>query len=109
MKPNYVLRIDDDGEGKAELLRDGDTLWSSDSDPDVLEMFGGDAFTDEDGDELVEYLVDCGVLTWSQADQVEIDSPAESPRGPDDDDDDDDEDDDDGESYSMQVEEERRL
>lgn len=101
MKALYVLEIDE--EGKAELVRQSDmvTLWSSDSDPDVLEEFGTDHFDDADGDDLVEYLVDREVLSESQADHTDIASPA----GPGDDDEDDDEDDD-GE-YTAEVEEER--
>lgn len=76
---NWVLRLDE--QGKAELLRDGVTVWSSDSDPDVLEVFGDDVFDEGDDNELVAYLVeDRELLTWEEADEdLEIEPPGVEP------------------------------
>jgi hypothetical protein len=80
---SYVLRIDE--HGKAELLRDDETVWASDSDPDVLEVFGRDEFEKEDDDELVEYLVeDRELLTWDEAEEdLEIEPPGVDPESDD--------------------------
>jgi hypothetical protein len=103
MSTRYLLVIDE--HGKAELLCDGETLWASDDDPEVLDEFGGDYFTDADGDELVEYLVDARLITAAQArDELEI----ESPTGPDDDEDDDEDDDDEEEDFHVRVLEDER-
>lgn len=76
-------------EGTAELLSDGETLWSSDSDPDLLDELGTDALRDDDLGDVLDYLVAQNYLTDEQADDCIIDSD-EDDDGPGDEDDDDD-------------------
>jgi hypothetical protein len=75
-------------EGTAELLSDGETLWSSDTDPDLLDELGTDALRDDDLGDVLEYLIAQKYLTSDEADECIVDSP-EDDDGPGDDDDDD--------------------
>jgi hypothetical protein len=83
---NAMLVLSIDEHGKAELLEDGETLWASDSDPDVVDEFGTDVFEDDDGEALADYLEEIGMLTREQKSELEI----ESPVGPGDEEEDDD-------------------
>ncbi len=106
-----VHRLVFTAEGKAELLRDGVTLWASDDDPDFADEFGDDALTSNNelrkGDvrEIIDYLLDESMLTRAQALELDIGFPDNvhviedddelDPEWDDDEDDEDDEDDDD--------------
>lgn len=93
----YLLKRTEDG--KAELFADGLTLWSSDTDPDLLEALGTDAVRNDDIGDVLNYLVDAGHLSEAEADDhCVVDSPEdedETPPGDDEDEDDDDWDEDD--------------
>lgn len=78
-------------EGTAELLSDGETLWSSDTDPDLLDELGTDALRDDDIGDVLDYLVAQKYLTSDEADDCIVDSP-EDDDGPGDDDDEDEDD-----------------
>lgn len=74
-------------EGTAELLADGETLWSSDSDPDLLDELGADAIRDDDLGDVLDYLVAQKYLTDEEADDCAVDSPEDDDDGPGDEDD----------------------
>jgi hypothetical protein len=82
-------------EGTVELLSNGVHVWSSDTDPDLLDELGTDAVLDEDIGDVLDYLVEAGHLTEDDADECTVDSPEDDddPEGDDDGDDGDDEDD----------------
>jgi len=96
----YLLKRTEDG--KAELFSNGVTLWSSDTDPDLLEELGHDAVRDDDMGDVLEYLVEAGHLSDSDADDgVVVDSPEDEDELEDDDGDDDDDYDDDGDDAEL--------
>lgn len=76
-----VFRLSFTADGKAELLRDGETLWASDDDPDFADEFGDDALTpnnelrETDIGEIIRYLVNESVLTHNQAAEMDVDIP----------------------------------
>lgn len=90
----YLLVRDADS-GTVQLIAEGVTLWSSDSDPDVLEELGTDVITDDDLGDVLEYLVAGDYLTEAEADECAVDSPEDE--GGDGEDEDGDEDEDEGE------------
>lgn len=60
--------------GQVALEEDGEQMWSSDDDDDFIEEFG-DAFHDpDDAEEIIEYLVDCDIITQDEADDLEVES-----------------------------------
>lgn len=65
-----VLRLILQDTGTVELLREGQTVWSSDADPDVLEQLGTDELEEDDIPDVLDYLVDRKFLTDQQADDV---------------------------------------
>ncbi len=61
-------------EGGANLTDGSRTMWASDSDEEFAEEFAGREMLDEnDLAELLEYLVDTGVLSEEEADDCEVD------------------------------------
>lgn len=69
----HVLLLKADG--GAELLQGDRTLWASDSDADFADAFEGhDLFEQEDIPDLLDYLVDAGVLDDEEADDCEIET-----------------------------------
>ena len=84
----FLLSIDE--HGKVELLEDGETIWSSDGDPDVLEEFRRDTFLCDSAreyerltDALVTYLVREGVITDREIDTdgLDIETPGDDGDG----------------------------
>jgi hypothetical protein len=71
--PRYKLALREDG--TAELIRDGEQVWASDSDEDLVDEFGSRALSLEPDDigDILDYLVDEGYLTDYQADHCYID------------------------------------
>lgn len=47
-------------------------LWSGDDDPDFMEEFGEDFLTPDDFEDVLEYLVDEGILTDEEANAAEL-------------------------------------
>lgn len=87
-----VLRLMLHESGTAELLREGQTVWTSDSDPDVLEELGTDELLQEDIPDVLDYLVEQTYLTTEEADDLydrDFPEATEDNEGDDDDDDDD--------------------
>lgn len=52
-------------EGEREKI-----VWSSDDDDTFLSEFGGDFINEDDADEIIEYLLDQGVINDREADDL---------------------------------------
>jgi len=76
-----VFRLVFSADGKAEVLREGATLWASDDDPDFAEEFGRDSITannqlrETDIADVIDYLVTESVLTPNQAGRLKLGIP----------------------------------
>lgn len=67
-------------EGSAELLKNGEQIWASDSDEDFMEEFGEDnpnknalQLGPDDLGYVLDYLVDIGEMTDDEADMCPVD------------------------------------
>jgi hypothetical protein len=72
---NEELLLDITDHGTAELTRRGETLWTSDSDPDVLDTVGTDYFEDRDAEDVLDYLESIGMLSADELEKCVISSP----------------------------------
>lgn len=58
--------------GQVALEENGEQVWASDDDEGFTEEFG-DAFHDaDDAEDIIEYLVDSGLVTEDEAKQLEV-------------------------------------
>jgi len=76
--------------GTAELLREGNSVWVSDDDPDLADEIDSDFINASNIGKVLDYLVDIDVLTDAQADDCYVVEPDSKPTDDDDGDDDDD-------------------
>jgi hypothetical protein len=77
-----VFRLVFSADGKAEVLREGATVWASDDDPDFAEEFGHDSaltannqVRESDIADVIDYLLTESVLTPNQAARMKLDIP----------------------------------
>jgi hypothetical protein len=58
--------------GTAELCRGDVVLWGSADDEDFREEFGEDILDEEDAEEVVDYLVEHGIVSEEEAEKLVI-------------------------------------
>jgi hypothetical protein len=76
--------------GQCALEEDGEQVWSSDDDEDFRDEFGNEFLDADDAEEIIGYLVDEGLITEEEADELENNIEIESLEEGDEDEDEDD-------------------
>lgn len=59
--------------GQVALEENGEQVWSSDDDDEFTQEFGDSFHNVDDAEEIIEYLVDEGIVSEEEADTIEID------------------------------------
>ncbi len=84
-----LLVLNPDTRG-AELFRDGEQVWASDSDADLVEELGTDKVERDDIGDVLDYLVDQKYMTDAEADDCPVDEGTDEDEDADADEDDED-------------------
>lgn len=58
--------------GQVALEENGEQVWASDDDEDFTEEFGDAFHNADDAEDVIEYLVDSGLVTEDEAKQLEV-------------------------------------